>query len=169
MTSLNVTKLDYPGDKTFLYDTFPDNFMWAVGTAAYQVEGAFEKDGKGLSIWDTFTRGGNRIATGDVGSDSYHNTQSDVRALKQLGVSHYRFSLSWSRIFPNGSRGSYNEIAIKYDGVNVIGYTHWSLLDGFEWHREYDIRRGLYYVDFNTHSLKRRPKTSANFYKSVLY
>lgn len=60
-------------------------------------------------------------------------------------------------------------VAIKYDGVNVIGYTHWSLLDGFEWHREYDIRRGLYYVDFNTHNLKRRPKTSANFYKSVLY
>ncbi|KAM9499613.1 klotho isoform 1-T1 [Salvelinus alpinus] len=437
------SKLDYPGDKAFLYDTFPDNFMWAVGTAAYQVEGAFEKDGKGLSIWDTFTRGGNRIATGDVGSDSYHNTQSDVRALKQLGVSHYRFSLSWSRIFPNGSRGSYNEIgtnyyrtlirklkeinvqpvitlyhwdlpdnlqrtfggwsdpalvelfrdyadfcfqtfgddvkywitidnpflvawngygtgkvapgikndpdlpfrvghnlikahaaawhlydrhyrrqqqgkvsmalashwikpsrtrreslqacqwsldfvlgwfarplfidgdyppsmkhnlshrlpsftqaqrdevrgtadffalshgpslsyqlidvslkfgqievldlrmllywiraeydnppiyivesgwfvqgdiktedsknmyylkrfimetlkSIKYDGVNVIGYTHWSLLDGFEWHREYDIRRGLYYVDFNTHNLKRRPKTSANFYKKLI-
>ncbi|CDQ95496.1 unnamed protein product [Oncorhynchus mykiss] len=58
--------------------------------------------------------------------------------------------------------------SIKYDGVNVIGYTHWSLLDGFEWHREYDIRRGLYYVDFNTHNLKRRPKTSANFYKKLI-
>ncbi|XP_056141167.1 klotho [Lampris incognitus] len=107
-------KLPYPGDKAFLYDTFPKGFMWAVGTAAYQVEGAFEKDGKGLSVWDTFTRGGNRMTTGDVGSDSYHNIHADIRAIKQLGVSHYRFSLSWSRIFPNGTRGSYNEIGANY-------------------------------------------------------
>uniref|UniRef100_A0A3Q4B8A4 Uncharacterized protein n=1 Tax=Mola mola TaxID=94237 RepID=A0A3Q4B8A4_MOLML len=108
------SKLPYPGDKAFLYDTFPEGFMWAVGTAAYQVEGAFEKDGKGLSIWDTFTRGGNRMATGDVGSDSYHNFPADIRAIKQLGVSHYRFSLSWSRIFPNGTRGSYNDMGANY-------------------------------------------------------
>lgn len=107
-------KLPYPGDEAFLYDTFPKDFIWAVGTAAYQVEGAFEKDGKGLSIWDTFTRGGNRMATGDVGSDSYHNINADTRAIQQLGVSHYRFSLSWSRIFPNGTRGSYNEIGTNY-------------------------------------------------------
>ncbi|XP_015235554.1 PREDICTED: klotho [Cyprinodon variegatus] len=108
------SKLPYPGDKAFLYRTFPQDFIWAVGTAAYQVEGAFEKDGKGLSIWDTFTRGGNRMATGDVGSDSYHNIHADIRAIRQLGVSHYRFSLSWSRIFPNGTRGSYNEIGTNY-------------------------------------------------------
>ncbi|KAJ0061545.1 hypothetical protein NL108_005718 [Boleophthalmus pectinirostris] len=108
------SKLPYPGDQAFLYDTFPEGFMWAVGTAAYQVEGAFEKDGKGLSIWDTFTRGGNRLTMGDVGSDSYHNVHADIRAIKQLGVTHYRFSLSWARIFPNGTRGSYNEIGTNY-------------------------------------------------------
>lgn len=108
------SKLPYPGDKAFLYDTFPEGFMWGVGTAAYQVEGAFEKDGKGLSIWDTFTRGGNRLATGDVGSDSYHNVDADIRAIQQLGVTHYRFSLSWPRIFPNGTRGSYNERGANY-------------------------------------------------------
>ncbi|XP_072768694.1 klotho [Nerophis lumbriciformis] len=107
-------KLPYPGDKAFLYHVFPPGFMWAVGTAAYQVEGAFDKDGKGLSIWDTFTRGGNRVATGDVGSDSYHNVAADVRAIRQLGVSHYRFSLSWARIFPNGTRGSYNRAGVEY-------------------------------------------------------
>lgn len=59
--------------------------------------------------------------------------------------------------------------AIIIDGVNVIGYTAWSLIDGFEWHREYGIRRGLYYVDFNTPDMKREPKTSATFYRYVLW
>lgn len=108
------TRLPYPADKAFLYETFPEGFMWAVGTAAYQVEGAFKKDGKGLSIWDTFTRGGIRLSTGDVGSDSYHSVPADIRAIRQLGVTHYRFSLSWPRIFPNGTRGSYNEIGTNY-------------------------------------------------------
>lgn len=58
--------------------------------------------------------------------------------------------------------------AIIIDGVNVIGYTAWSLIDGFEWHREYGIRRGLYYVDFNTPDMKREPKTSATFYRYTL-
>uniref|UniRef100_A0A3P9IE92 Klotho n=1 Tax=Oryzias latipes TaxID=8090 RepID=A0A3P9IE92_ORYLA len=107
-------RLPYPGDKAFLYDTFPKGFIWAVGTAAYPVEGAFAKDGKGLSIWDTFTRGGTRKTCGDVGSDSYHNVDADIRAIQQLGVSHYRFSLSWPRMFPNGTRGSYNELGTNY-------------------------------------------------------
>ncbi|KAJ7997451.1 hypothetical protein DPEC_G00229140 [Dallia pectoralis] len=134
------SKLAYPGDRAFLYDTFPRHFMWSVGTAAYQVEGAYHTDGKGLSVWDTFTRGGHRIVTGDVGSDSYHNTQADIRALKQLGVSHYRFSLSWSRIFPNGSRGSYNQVGTDYyrtlirrlKEINVqpvVTIYHWDLPD----------------------------------------
>lgn len=134
------SKLPSPSDQAFLYDTFPKDFIWAVGTAAYPVEGAFEKDGKGLSIWDTFTRGGARTVTGDVGSDSYHNIQADIRAIKQLGVSHYRFSLSWSRIFPNGTRGSYNEIGTRYyrnlikrlKGVRVqpvVTLYHWDLPD----------------------------------------
>ncbi|XP_074528988.1 klotho [Halichoeres trimaculatus] len=137
-TWVRFSKLPSPGDKAFLYDTFPKDFIWAVGTAAYPVEGAFEKDGKGLSIWDTFTRGGARKFTGDVGSDSYHNIQADIRAIKQLGVSHYRFSLSWSRIFPNGTRGSYNRIGTNYyrilikrlKGVRVqpvVTLYHWDL------------------------------------------
>lgn len=58
--------------------------------------------------------------------------------------------------------------AIVIDRVNVIGYTAWSLIDGFEWHREYGIRRGLYYIDFNTPDMKREPKTSATFYRYSL-
>ncbi|KAJ8342624.1 hypothetical protein SKAU_G00325520 [Synaphobranchus kaupii] len=134
------SKLPYPYDQAFLYDTFPDGFMWSVGTSSYSVEGAFEKDGKGLSIWDTFTRGGTRKAMGDVGSDSYHNMQGDIRALQQLGVSHYRFSLSWPRIFSNGTRSSYNERGATYYktlihklkeiGVQpVVTLYHWDLPD----------------------------------------
>ena len=52
--------------------------------------------------------------------------------------------------------------------MTVIGYTAWSLVDGFEWHREYTIRRGLYYVDFNTPDLRREPKTSATFYSKLI-
>ncbi|KAG5844673.1 hypothetical protein ANANG_G00164970 [Anguilla anguilla] len=133
-------KLPYPYDQAFLYDTFPDGFMWSVGTSSYSVEGAFEKDGKGPSVWDTFTRGGNRKAMGDVGSDSYHNIQGDIRALQQLGVSHYRFSLSWPRIFSNGTRASYNERGVAYYktliqklkeiGVQpVVTLYHWDLPD----------------------------------------
>uniref|UniRef100_A0A8C9YXA1 Klotho n=1 Tax=Sander lucioperca TaxID=283035 RepID=A0A8C9YXA1_SANLU len=158
------SKLPYPGDKAFLYDTFPRDFIWAVGTAAYQVEGAFEKDGKGLSIWDTFTRGGNRMATGDVGSDSYHNIHADIRAIRQLGVSHYRFSLSWSRIFPNGTRGSYNEIGTNYYRTlikrlkeirvqPVVTLYHWDLPDHLQqtlggWSNPELVRIFRDYADF---------------------
>ncbi|XP_062870862.1 klotho [Trichomycterus rosablanca] len=137
------SKLPYPEDKAFLYDTFPKGFMWAVGTAAYQVEGAWQKDGKGKSVWDTFTRAGSRVVTGDVGSDSYHNQAGDLRALQQLGVSHYRFSLSWSRIFPNGTRSSRNAKGVEYYtslirglkrmGVEpVVTLYHWDLPDSLQ-------------------------------------
>ncbi|XP_077403443.1 klotho isoform X1 [Vanacampus margaritifer] len=142
-TWARFNKLPYPGDGAFLHGTFPPAFMWAVGTAAYQVEGAFDKDGKGPSIWDTFTRGGTRMATGDVGSDSYHNAAADVRAIRQLGVSHYRFSLSWPRIFPNGTRGSLNEAGVRYyRGLlarlkearvePVVTLYHWDLPDALQ-------------------------------------
>lgn len=58
--------------------------------------------------------------------------------------------------------------AIRLDKVNVFGYTAWSLLDGFEWYREYGIRRGLYYVDFKSDHLTREPKTSAMFYSKLI-
>lgn len=58
--------------------------------------------------------------------------------------------------------------AIRYDGVNVFGYTVWSLLDGFEWHRGYSIRRGLFYVDFQSHDKKLIPKSSVLFYQKLI-
>ncbi|KAL7609684.1 hypothetical protein Lser_V15G14341 [Lactuca serriola] len=85
---------------------FPDNFMFGVGTSAYQIEGSWNVDGKGLSNWDTFTlrhpdkiRGG---GNGCVAVDNYRRWKEDVQLLKQMGVNHYRFSIPWSRILPGG-------------------------------------------------------------------
>ncbi|KAF3840935.1 hypothetical protein F7725_006797 [Dissostichus mawsoni] len=132
-------KLPYPGDKAFLYDTFPDDFIWAVGTAAYQWKARLRRTQGALYLGHFYARW-EPMATGDVGSDSYHNFRADIRAIKQLGVSHYRFSLSWSRIFPNGTRGSHNEIGIKYYRTlikmlkdnrvqPVVTLYHWDLPD----------------------------------------
>jgi len=95
---------------------FPENFLWGCATASYQVEGAVKEDGRGPSVWDTFSHTPGKTFqgdTGDVADDSYHLYKEDVRLLKNLGVTGYRFSISWSRIFPNGT-GQPNEKGLSY-------------------------------------------------------
>lgn len=85
---------------------FPSGFLWGTATAAYQVEGAWNADGKGESIWDRYVHTPGKIKhgdTGDVALDHYHRWAEDVRAMKALGATAYRFSVSWPRIFPNGT------------------------------------------------------------------
>ncbi|SER28509.1 GH1 family beta-glucosidase [Lentzea albida] len=85
--------------------SFPDGFRWGVATSAYQIEGAAALDGRGPSIWDTFSRVPGAVAagdTGDVAADHYHRWAEDVALLADLGVDSYRFSVSWSRILPEG-------------------------------------------------------------------
>lgn len=97
---------------------FPDGFLWGAATAAYQVEGAPDADGKGPSIWDTFshTPGKTRHGdTGDVACDSYHRYPEDIALLKRLGAGAYRLSLSWPRIQPSG-RGPANVKGLDYYG-----------------------------------------------------
>jgi beta-glucosidase len=85
---------------------FPLGFVWGAASSAYQIEGAPAEDGKGESIWDRFARTAGKIrdgSTGDVASDHYHRFAEDVRLMKELGLSAYRFSTSWPRILPNGT------------------------------------------------------------------
>uniref|UniRef100_A0A3P9KVD6 Lactase n=1 Tax=Oryzias latipes TaxID=8090 RepID=A0A3P9KVD6_ORYLA len=93
------------------------DFIWSCATAAYQIEGGWREDGKGLSIWDKFAHTALKIANydnGDIACDSYHKIDEDVAILKQLKVTHYRFSISWSRILPDGTINHINDAGLKY-------------------------------------------------------
>src|SRR5260221_827102 len=84
----------------------PAGFLWGTATAAYQIEGAVSEDGRGPSIWDTFTHTPGKIRNndnGDVADDHYHRYRDDVRLMKGLAATAYRFSISWPRIFPQGT------------------------------------------------------------------
>jgi beta-glucosidase len=86
--------------------SFPQDFVWGAATSAYQIEGAWNEDGKGESIWDRFTHTPGKIGngdTGDVALDHYHRYRDDVHALKALGAKTYRFSIAWPRLFPEGT------------------------------------------------------------------
>ena len=84
---------------------FPAGFRWGTATSSYQVEGAVNEDGRGPSIWDSFVRQPGRIAdqsTGDVSADHYHRYKEDIALMKAMGAKTYRFSIAWSRLFPDG-------------------------------------------------------------------
>ena len=86
--------------------TFPDGFVWGAATASYQIEGAAREDGRGPSIWDTFSRSPGRVFqghTGDVACDHYHRYVEDVALMADLGLASYRYSIAWPRIQPDGT------------------------------------------------------------------
>ena len=119
---------------------FPKGFLWGAGGASYQIEGAFQEDGRGPTIWDTFAHTPGRIKngdTGDVACNSYHRYADDIALLKQLNLKSYRFSFAWSRIQPSGS-GAVNQKGLDYyrrlvDGLLEAGIRpfptlyHWDL------------------------------------------
>jgi len=95
---------------------FPEGFLWGLATASYQVEGAWNEDGKGESIWDRYAHTVGKIkgsATGDVACDEYHLYPQDIAILKRLNQKSYRFSISWSRIQPTGT-GPTNQKGIDH-------------------------------------------------------
>lgn len=95
---------------------FPENFTWGTATAAYQIEGGFDVDGKGLSIWDDFSHKKGKIKngdTGDIACDHYHKFEEDTKLMKSLGYPNYRYSISWTRILPEG-KGRINQKGIDF-------------------------------------------------------
>lgn len=119
---------------------FPENFLWGTATAAYQVEGAAFEDGRGPSIWDTFSHTPGLVAngdTGDVACDHYHRLEEDLNILADLGVGAYRFSISWPRVLP-GAGDRINQPGLDFynrlvDGLRardiapVATLYHWDL------------------------------------------
>src|SRR6266545_618505 len=95
---------------------FPEGFAWGAATASYQIEGAVAEGGRGPSIWDTFSHTPGAVTgghTGNVADDHYHRYQQDVALLAELGASHYRFSIAWPRLQPEG-RGKLNPAGVDF-------------------------------------------------------
>lgn len=124
---------------------FPDGFVFGAATAAYQIEGAAQEDGRGPSIWDTFSRTPGRVLggdTGDVACDHYHRWESDLDMIAEMGIRAYRFSIAWPRIQPTG-RGPANVAGLDFysrlvDGLRERGIEpvatlyHWDLPQALE-------------------------------------
>ncbi len=95
---------------------FPSDFVWGAATAAYQIEGAWDEDGKGENIWDRFSHTPGKVEkgdTGDVACDHYHRWPEDIQLMKAMGLQAYRFSISWARLLPDG-RGDINQSGIDF-------------------------------------------------------
>lgn len=104
------------GDTKLTASAFGTDFLWGVSTAAFQIEGAFDSDGKSSSVWDTFSHRRGKIKTkenADIACDFYHRYPEDIDLVHQLGFNAFRFSLAWTRIIPGGY-GSSNTKGIDY-------------------------------------------------------
>lgn len=125
--------------------TFPADFTWGTATASYQIEGAFNTDGRGESIWDRFSKTPGKVVNGDTGDqacDHYNRFEEDIAIMKDLGVSAYRFSIAWPRLFPQGDsvreeRGFdfYNRLinALIEAGIEpMVTLYHWDLPQALE-------------------------------------
>lgn len=130
-----------------LRQRFPRNFVWGVATSAFQIEGAARADGKGPSIWDEFCRVPGAIAdggNGDVACDHYHRLESDLDLIADLGVSAYRFSVSWPRVQPSGA-GAVNPQGLAFyerlvDGLLARKIQPYATL--YHWDLPAELQRG---------------------------
>ncbi|WP_289108076.1 glycoside hydrolase family 1 protein [uncultured Dubosiella sp.] len=144
---------------------FPSDFLWGSASAAYQVEGAWDEDGKGRSVWDEFVRIPGKTfkaTTGDKAVDHYHRMEEDVRLMKEMGLKMYRFSIAWTRIFPDGN-GEVNEEGVAFynrlidelinnDITPMITVYHWDLPQALE--NEYGGWESRHIVDDFVHYAK---------------
>src|SRR3954465_14767189 len=143
--TVTSTSADSSGEAQRAGLRFPDGFVWGAATASYQIEGAANEDGRGVSIWDTFSRTPGKVFaghTGDVACDHYHRYVDDVAMMGDLGLASYRYSISWPRIQPDGT-GPVNTRGLDfYDrltdeligkGIDpVVTLYHWDLPQSLE-------------------------------------
>lgn len=158
-----------------MHMSVPENFIWGAATSAHQIEGAWNEDGKGESIWDRFSRIPGIIADGsnaDVACDHYHGMPEDVALMKQIGLKAYRFSIAWPRIFPEGCgriepRGLafYDRLVDQLMDAGITPYVtlnHWDLPQVLQDRGGWPDRERVYdfvaYADAVTSSLGDRVK-----------
>jgi beta-glucosidase len=159
---------------------FPERFFWGTATAAYQIEGGWDEDGKGESVWDRFAHRPGTIkgaTTGDVACDSYHRLADDVALMRELGCNSYRFSIAWPRVQPDG-RGAVEERGLDYyrrltDALLAAGIRplptlyHWDLPQALEdaggWPARETAERFAEYAAIVTRALGDRIETWATF------
>jgi len=160
---------------------FPEGFLWGAATAAYQIEGAVTEGGRGKNIWDTFTHTPGAIKNGengDIACDHYHRWREDIALMQQLNLDAYRFSIAWSRIFPQG-RGTVNLAGLDFysrliDGLLEAGIQpfvtlyHWDLPQALQDEGKGWLRRGIVedfvrYTDVVTRALGDRVKHWTTF------
>ncbi|XP_040935406.1 beta-glucosidase 46-like isoform X1 [Gossypium hirsutum] len=131
--------------------SFPSNFFFGTSSSAYQYEGAYLADGKGLNNWDVYShKPGNLIVDGsnaDIAVDHYHRYLEDTDLMHSLGVNSYRFSISWARILPKGRFGEINEAGIKFynnliDGLLLKGIEPFITLTHIDFPQELEDRYG---------------------------
>lgn len=150
---------------SFLQDVFPSGFLWGTSTGAFNVEGAWAEDGKGESIWDQFGHAGHVYMnqTADVACDSYYKTSYDIYLLRGLHPQLYKFSVSWSRIFPAGTNDTINSKGVDYynqlinglldsDIEPMVTLFHWDLPQALQvlggWQNDSIIDAFVNYADF---------------------
>lgn len=167
---------------TFLRDVFPKGFLWGVSTGAFNVEGGWAEDGRGPSIWDHWVSQ-NAVeghATPEVASNSYRKVDADVALLRGLQVQVYKFSISWSRIFPTGHRrhpcpkglAYYNKLIDNLLASNVepmVTLFHWDLPQALQevggWQNESVVDAFLDYADFCFSTFGDRVKLWVTFHE----
>ncbi len=148
---------------------FPSNFLWGAATASYQIEGAWNQDGKGESIWDRFSHTPGKVThgdTGDVACDHYHRYPEDIALMRQLGLKAYRFSIAWPRVIPNGvaplnpaGLDFYDSLVDRLLAANIQPFAtlyHWDLPQALEDKGGWQNRdTAHYFADYTAVMVKR--------------
>ena len=121
----NIESRPHSQEDSTSESAFPPNFIWGAATSAFQIEGGSNEGGRGPSIWDTWCVQSDENCngdTGDVSDDHYHHWKDDIKMMKNMGLKAYRFSISWSRILPNGTADFNSENDnMAFEGINYQG------------------------------------------------